>query len=112
MQGIKSMEEARERERRTGNPGLLHITYTYIIIYRMPQVRDSSAFGGEAGEWREAGRSVRNKGKMARKEKHEKRGKKCLTRGMVCGILRKLSARTAENPLPERVERENKSKKI
>jgi len=85
---------------------------TYIIIYRMPQVRDSSAFGEEAGEWREAGRSVRNKGKMARKEKHEKRGKKCLTRGMVCGILRKLSARAAENSLLKRVERENKSKKI
>ena len=85
---------------------------TYIIIYRMPQVRDSSAFGGEAGEWREAGRSVRNKGKMARKEKHEKRGKKCLTRGMVCGILHKLSARAVENSLPERVEHENKSKKI
>ena len=43
-------------------------TATYII-YRMPQVRDSSAFGGEAGEWREAGRSVRNKGEMAREEK-------------------------------------------
>ena len=89
---------------------------TYIIIYRMPQVRDSSAFGGEAGEWREVGRSVRNKGKMARKEKHEekheKRGKKCLTRGMVCGILRKLSARAAENSLLKRVERKNKSKKI
>ena len=84
---------------------------TYII-YRMPQVRDSSAFGGEAGEWREVGRSVRNKGKMARKEKHEKRGKKCLTRGMVCGILRKLSARAAENSLPERVEHKSKSKKI
>ena len=73
--------EARERERRTGNPCLLHITYTYIIIYRMPQVRDSSAFGWEAGEWREAGRSVRNKGKMARKEKTRKKRKKVLDKG-------------------------------
>ena len=87
-------------------------TYTYIIIYRMPQVRDSSAFGGEAGEWREVGRSVRNKGKMTRKEKTRKKGKKCLTRGMVCGILRKLSARAAENSLLKQVERKNKSKKI
>ena len=102
------MEEARERERRTGNSGLLHI---YIIIYRMPQVRDSSAFGGEAGSGEKWG-SVRNKGKMTRKEKTRKKGKKCLTRGMVCGILRKLSARAVENSLPERVEHENKSKKI
>ena len=54
---------------------------TYIIIYRMPQVRDSSAFGGEAGEGREAGRSVRNKGKMARKEKTRKKRKKVLDKG-------------------------------
>ena len=77
----------------------------------MPQVRGSSAFGGEAGSGEKRG-SVRNKGKMARKEKNTKKGKKCLTRGMVCGILRKLSARTAENSLLKRVERENKSKKI
>ena len=47
---------------------------TYIIIYRMPQVRDSSAFGGEAGSGEKRG-SVRNKGKMARKEKNTKKGK-------------------------------------
>ena len=55
--------------------------YTYIIIYRMPQVRDSSAFGGEAGEWREAGRSVRNKGNIARKEQTRKKMKKVLDKG-------------------------------
>ena len=96
-------------ERKRAEDGKSRPATYIIIIYRMPQVRDSSAFGGEAGEWREVGRSVRNKGKMTRKEKTRK---KCLTRGMVCGILRKLSERAAENSLPERVEHENKSKKI
>ena len=48
---------------------------TYIIIYRMPQVRDSSAFGGEAGEWREVGRSGGTREKWHGKKKHEKREK-------------------------------------
>ena len=50
---------------------------TYIIIYRMPQVRDSSAFGGEAGEWRgEKWDGVcGTRGKWHGKKKHEKREK-------------------------------------
>ena len=69
------MEEARERERRTGNPGLLHITYTYIIIYRMPQVRDSSAFGGEAGSGEKRDGVCGTRGKWHGKKKREKEEK-------------------------------------
>ena len=53
---------------------------TYIIIYRMPQVRDSSAFGGEAGEWREAGECAEQGENGTERKKHEK-GEKVLDKG-------------------------------
>ena len=53
---------------------------TYIIIYRMPQVRDSSAFGGEAGSGEKRDGVCGTRGKWHGKKKYEKR-KKVLDKG-------------------------------
>ena len=53
---------------------------TYTIIYRMPQVRDSSAFGGEAGSGEKRDGVCGTRGKWHGK-KNTKKGKKVLDKG-------------------------------
>ena len=48
---------------------------TYTIIYRMPQVRDSSAFGGEAGSGEKRDGVCGTRGKWHGKKKREKEEK-------------------------------------